>query len=396
MWRNLSFPSKPCFYRVFSCPFSSKLSKPSQEMAKNVTFLLPELLPDMASIVKKPNGSYAVQYRLDGRQYKKTFKDRASATRFAKLAGLNPSTQSVRFTVAELFGLYRDQVTVYKRGARAEAIRIGRLMRCDFAKERVYALTRRHLQDYADRRVREKTKTGKPISAGTVIREFRTLSSIFSWAVERGYISENPAKGVHLPKQPDHRERVASDEDIKALLDASGWDGESPPANDTQLVMAAFLFSCRTGMRSGEILQTEACWIDGNVIHLPAKATKTLSRRDVALGKDARKILRLVRMATGDNLFQMRADVRDALWRKIRDRAGLGPVCDSHGNEIKEGLHFHDARATFATWAASPDPKTGVPRLDVMALARQTGHKDLKMLMRYYRQSAEQIAERLD
>lgn len=87
---------------------------------------------------------------------------------------------------------------------------------------------------------------------------------------------------------------------------------------------------------------------------------------------------------------------RDALFRKVRDRAGLGPVLDSHGNVIKEGLNFHDGRATFATWAASPDPKTGAPRLDVLALARQTGHKNLKMLQRYYRESAENIAKRLD
>lgn len=350
----------------------------------------------MASIHQLPSGSFAVHYRIDGRQRKKTFKDKTAAKRFAKYAELNPVKQTVRMTVSELLGLYLDRVTAFKRGARSEALRIGRLMRCPFASKRVYEITKRDIQDYLDNRGRETTKTGKQIGPGTVIREASTLSSIFSWAIEREYMKENPAKNLRLPKSPDHRERVASDEDIERLLAASGWDGNSPPMTDTHLVIAAFLFSCRTGMRSGEILQIEPAGIEGNVIHLPAKATKTLSRRDVALGKDARKILALVREARGDSLFQMRADVRDALFRHIRNRAGLGPVCDSHGNEIKEGLHFHDARATFATWAASPDPKTGVPRLDVMALARQTGHKDLKMLMRYYRQSAKQIAEMLD
>ena len=49
---------------------------------------------------------------------------------------------------------------------------------------------------------------------------------------------------------------------------------------------------------------------------------------------------------------------------------GLGPELDSAGRVIREGLNFHDSRATFATWAASPDPKTGVPRLDLLSLAR--------------------------
>lgn len=56
---------------------------------------------------------------------------------------------------------------------------------------------------------------------------------------------------------------------------------------------------------------------------------------------------------------------------------------------------FHDGRATFATWATSPGPD-GAPRLDVMVIARQTGHKNLKMSMRYYRPSVESFVERLN
>lgn len=351
----------------------------------------------MASIVKNEVGTYSVYYRIGGKQRKRNFKDRASAIKFRNTIGLDPEKSSVRMTVEELLDLYRQVVTVRKKGARSEDIRIKRLMRCGFAKIRADKITRKDMQIYADRRSEETSSlTGSQLSAGTVIREFKTLSSIFNWAIEQGYLESNPAKGVHLPKSPEHRERIATTGDIDRLLVASGWDGVTPPQNDTQVVIAAFLFSCKTGMRSGEITQIEEAWIDENVIHLPASATKTSSKRDVALGKEARRILDLVRQANGSRLFQMTASVRDALFRKVRDRADLGPVLDSHGNVIKEGLHFHDGRATFATWAASPDPKTGVPRLDVMALARQTGHKDLKMLMRYYRTSAKDLADRLD
>ena len=161
--------------------------------------------------------------------------------------------------------------------------------------------------------------------------------------------------------------------------------------------MAAFLFACATGMRSGEILRLEEAWIDGRVIHLPKEATKTDSRRDVALSTEALRILALVKEAGHrPQIFGMSDQVRDQVWRRVRDRAGLGPRLDSAGRVIEEGLNFHDSRATFATWAASPDPRTGAPRLDVLALARQTGHRNLKMLQRYYRASPEQIADRLD
>ena len=151
-------------------------------------------------------------------------------------------------------------------------------------------------------------------------------------------------------------------------------------------------------MRAGEILAIEESWIDGRVIHLPKEATKTESKRDVALSKEALRILDLVRQSGGGRVLfsNLPSSNRDALWRKIRDRAGLGPVFDSKGRLIKEGLNFHDSRATFATWAASPDPKTGAPRLGLLALARQTGHKNLKMLQRYYRASAKDVALMLD
>ncbi len=354
----------------------------------------------MAFIQETESGTWCVRFRAGGKQMQKTFKDKASAKRFKKIAEAATSEAAacaIKMKVAEIFSSYRELVTARKRGARSESLRIGKLMNAPFAQLDSRSITRKDMQNYCDSRIESKhPATGKPIAPGTVLREFKTISAVFNWAVERGYMSCNPAKGVHLPKAPDHRERVASDEDIEKLLVACGWDSETPPATTTQLVIAAFLFSCRTGMRSGEIRQLEPSWIEGNVIHIPANATKTLSRRDVALGAEARKILALVRESNGDSLFSMSADIRDALFRKVRDRAGLGPVLDSRGNEIKEGLHFHDGRATFATWAASPDPKTGVPRLNVMALARQTGHKDLKMLMRYYRQTAEQIAAMLD
>lgn len=163
------------------------------------------------------------------------------------------------------------------------------------------------------------------------------------------------------------------------------------------MVVAAFLFACRTGMRLGEIIQLEEAWITDRVIHLPKEATKTGSARDVAMPAEALRILNLVRERDfKPRIFGIASETASAIWRKVRNRAGLGPVTDSQGRLIKEGLNFHDSRATFATWAASPNPKTGVPRLDVLALARQTGHKNIAMLQRYYRPTAADIAKRLD
>lgn len=355
----------------------------------------------MASIVKTWCGTYQVQWYLDGKRKSKNFKTKREAKEFALTVELTSKEKGTSITFSSLIKQYRDNETIKKRGARAETIRLNRLMTYPVARKLLSDLTTKHLQKFVEERLNSPAPTGGTISPATVIREFTCISAVLSYAVKKGFIEKNPARGVELPKPPEHRERVATEEEQESIIVASGWDGISPPDNTLQLVALAFIFSCRTGMRSGEILKIEKSWIEDNVLHLPKEVTKTSSKRDVALSSDALRLLNLAIEAKQDKSPKIFGGVlnehnRDALFRKIRDRAGLSPVFDSEGRLLKEGLNFHDGRATFATWAASPDPKTGAPRLDVLALARQTGHKNLKMLQRYYRESAQNIAKRLD
>ena len=355
----------------------------------------------MAGIRKTLCGTYEVYgYRLqaDGnkQRFSKTFKTRAEAKRFAAELDISAEERSSSITLAALIDEYISEVTSQKRSKRTEEIRLRRLQRDKLAAKTLSSFTNRTIENYIERRLSERAKNrDNYISPSTVNRELTILSDVFQFAIKNELTDVNPCRGVEKPREPEHRERVASDEDIEKLLQASGWDGHTVPKNKMQLAVAAFLFSCQTGMRAGELLKIEYSWLGDNVLHVPA--TKTLSRRDVALSARAREILKLVmELEYEPRIFGGLNDHnRDTLFRKVRDRAGLGPEYDSQNRLIKEGLNFHDGRATFATWAASPDPETGAPRLDVLALARQTGHKDLKMLQRYYRASAEEIAKRL-
>lgn len=353
----------------------------------------------MATISKRPYGTYEVQWRVDGNRHSKTFKTRKEAKEFALQIELNPRQRSSVVTFAEVIKQYAKNETPKKKGAKWETFRLNRLAETSIAQNALDDLTPNLFQKYVDRRLKEPAPTGGTIATSTVNRELSTISCVLSYARKLDLLENNPLEGVKWPQAPEHRERVASEEEQEAIILAAGWDGKTPPLNSTQLTALAFILSCRTGMRAGEILAIEKSWIDGNVIHLPAPATKTNSRRDVALSSDAKRLLDLVIQSKNDDsprVFSRLSDTRrDALWRKLRDRAGLNEIRDSAGNVIIEGLNFHDGRATFATWAASPDPKTGAPRLDVLALARQTGHKNIKMLMKYYRASAEDIAKRL-
>jgi integrase len=117
------------------------------------------------------------------------------------------------------------------------------------------------------------------------------MSAVFTWAIKKGLVAKNPIKEIKKPREPEYRERFATQEERQRLMQACNWDGQSQPVTEEQLTVAAFLFACNTGMRSGEILKLEEAWIEGRVIHIPASAIKTESKRDVALSKEALRIL---------------------------------------------------------------------------------------------------------
>lgn len=99
--------------------------------------------------------------------------------------------------------------------------------------------------------------------------------------------------------------------------------------------------------------------------------TKNGDRREVPLSRKAIRVLRPIL----PGLFTVSSASADALWRKVCARAGL------------EDFHLHDARAAALTSMAR--------KVDVLTLARVSGHRDIKMLQRYYRATASQIADRL-
>lgn len=96
--------------------------------------------------------------------------------------------------------------------------------------------------------------------------------------------------------------------------------------------------------------------------------------RQVPLTRHAARLLRPV--AKRDSCFSISAASLDTLFRKSRNRL------------LIEDLHFHDSRAEALTRLSR--------KVDVMTLAKISGHKDLRLLQEvYYRESPEDIAARI-
>lgn len=351
--------------------------------------------------ISKYNGKYRAFVSSKGKRISKVFNTKTEAILWVStieraIRASNSFCSELPF--ADLAKRYADDVSVYKRGGKEEIRRLNELSKDDVLGDLpINKITRATIQSWVDnKKITVSPQTGRRLKTSSIARTLTLIKSVFNKAVEWQLLNQSPAEGVYCRVIEDHRERIASEEDIEKLKIAAQWDESEIPVTQSQRIIAAFIFACRTGMRIGEIEEMEKCWIHGRVVKIPREATKTFHGREVAVSNRAHAILKLVLKAGfKPKIFGLKIKQHDALFRKIRNAAGLDTKYDSRGYEIYQGLNFHDSRATFCTWAASPGPD-GAPRLDTLALARQLGHRNLNMLLRYYRKSTEELLYRLD
>lgn len=259
--------------------------------------------------------------------------------------------------LGDLFNKYAREVSPKKRGARWEIVRLERLQKTDLAKVHLKNLTPGDFAQWRDLRLGE-------VSSSSVLRELQLISSVLSVARrEWGLVKGNPLADVTRPKRAPPRDRRVSDDEIERLLAVAGTD----LSKGTARAIHAFRFAVETAMRAGEILALRKKDINGNVARL--HITKNGKPRDVPLSKAA---LALWEALPRDG-FDLSSGSLDTLFRRVRGKAKI------------EGMTFHDSRAEATTRLAA--------KLDVLDLARVTGHQDLNMLIRvYYRKSAADIA----
>ncbi len=90
----------------------------------------------------------------------------------------------------------------------------------------------------------KKTSKGKPLSAQTRKHHYSTLNLIFKYAIQRGYISENPMNGVISPKLKRHKVDAFSKSETSVFIDAID---ELPLMQKTM-----YYILLTTGLRRGE------------------------------------------------------------------------------------------------------------------------------------------------
>lgn len=320
----------------------------------------------MASIRKWKKG-WRAEVARRGVRKSKVFPTRQEAKDWAARQEhliLNAGQIASKQPLKDALNRYAREVSPAKRGHRWEVVRLEKIGRDPLATIAMGDLTAGDFADWRDRRLRE-------VAPASVRREMELLSAVMTQArKEWGLIERSVLEDVRRPKVPQRRERRPTADELARLAISAGDD----LTNATARAYHAFLFAIETAMRAGEIvgLRMEHLDLNARVAHLPR--TKNDSARDVPLSSEAVRLIEA--LPEHDPVFNLRSDQLDALWRKLRDRAGV------------VNLRFHDSRHEAVTRLSK--------KLDVLELARMVGHRDIRMLMIYYEASASDIAKRLD
>ena len=276
-------------------------------------------------------------------------------------------------TVRLMLERYKAEVSVRKRGERAEGLRIDAFLRdSGLAERRLCDVDTPDIARWRDQRLAEATPA-------TVQRDINWLRNAWNVAREEWkWTSAKPFEGLRMPGQNPARTRRISPAEVKLLCRHLSYRTGKAPETKLQEVALAFLVALHSGMRAGEILSLGRSTLDlqRRVARIVQHKTAHLTGRprEVPLTRAAVRLLRPV--ASRERCFTLSAASLDALFRKTRDKLLLAD------------LHFHDTRGEALTRLSR--------RVDVLTLTRISGHKDLRTLQaHYYRETAEQVAARL-
>jgi len=176
----------------------------------------------------------------------------------------------------------------------------------------------------------------RPVLANRV---HAALSKFFNWLASRDVIVASPCAGVARPSKEEPRDRILSDDEIKAVWVAAGELGYPAGPFVRMLIL--------TGQRRGEVAGLRRAEIGGDTWTLPPERTKNNSRHPVPLSRQAMAILESMPMIVGavDHVF---SGVRG---RMVADFSRIKDNVDARVG-FKDRWTLHDLRRSVASGMA--------------------------------------------
>lgn len=356
----------------------------------------------MATIIPTTSGNWQAVIRRKGtKPIKKTFSRKSDAANWARLTESDiergeyrPETKGEKLTFENLVKLYSEDtehgLPTLSPGQQRTAPGVLAFWSGELGHRRLKKITPEVIEDAVDTlRMRRKiVKAGQElkdlgtIASSTVRKYLSILGTLFKFAVKKRLLRTSPMREVHKPAADDERARYLSQEEITTLL-------ETADQSETKELSIAVRLAMFTGLRKAELfgltwervnLKDAPILYQGNgkpfaipPRHILVEFTKNGHPRTVPIAGPALEALKAwgkVRPLDGTALiFPSREtptkplDIRTP-WTTTLRRAGI------------TDFRWHDLRHTFASWLMM----TGASHIEI---AKLTGHRDIKSLMRY-------------
>lgn len=289
------------------------------------------------------------------------------------------TSESDRTPLRDALDRYERERTRKKKG-RVQEESVLRALRA----ERISAMALSRIDSADLARMIERWERAE-IAPATIKRRLSVLSAVYTharkaWGMEA---LANPVRNTETPLVRNERNRRVTDDELAAVRAAT---------QSTELG-AFVVLAVETAMRRSELVGLR--WQDVDVGKRVAHLGKTKNgyAREVPLSTCAVETLKAKPRRIDGRVFGLRADAVTLAFRRavVRARKRYEEDCAAAGAELDTGyltdLRVHDLRhEATSRLAAIFGPHE---------LAKITGHRDMRMLLRYYHPRAEDLAKRL-
>lgn len=356
----------------------------------------------MSTITRRGESQWQAKVRRQGfPSLSRTFLYKEDAERWGRAtereletSGFVDRREAERNTLRAVLERYKREITPHKKSADIESIKIGVILKDPTLPGlAMSALGSADIAAWRDRRL-------KTVMGPTVNREIDVLSAVINHARrEWGIHIENPVGLVKRPEKSRARDRRLSDEEERYLFEALGEaprkvDGTFAKAARNPLFVPVMKLALETAMRRGELLSLDWKHIDlkRQTAHLPD--TKNGDARTVPLSTRAVAVLKALPKPHKGPVFPLTPMALRKGFTRGLERAQAKYIEDCKAARRKPSpafladVHFHDTRHEAASRLAEK-------LSNVLELSAVTGHRDLRMLKRYYHPRAEDLAKKL-
>lgn len=293
--------------------------------------------------------------------------------RIADRGELGPDRKVLeRITLGDLVRRYKAEIVPTKKGKEIEEIILTTFLRHSICNKRLSDLGTRDFANYRDDRLRT-------ITAKSLQRQLSPISNMFEiarrdWGIPFGM---NPIKNLALKASDNKRERRLTAAETQELFKAA-------TKTRNALLIPIVRLALETAMRRGEILGLRFRDVDIERCTATIRESKNGCSRTIPLSSPAVAILETTIAVMSDKaktdngrVFPLTPVAIRLGWERLTRRAKI------------DDLHFHDLRHE----AISRFFEKG---LTVPEVASISGHKDIRMLMRYAHADRGKLARKLN